>query len=93
MQPSDPCPWCGDDPHCNAAHGVACCSRAQDAEEACEALDASEPPDEVLEAAALTYWPELAADLPVIRQRLSHQPQMLGTEHLNHTTNGAQRAA
>lgn len=91
MQPSEPCPWCACPP---PDDGAICCRHALEAEEACEALEASENSnDEALLAAALTYWPDIAVDLAFMRHPVSHHRNIVGTEHMNHTTNGARRAA
>lgn len=55
-----------------------CCIMEQETERACEALEASDAPDEVLAAAALFYWPELLADLPLTRQPLTHDRPFSG---------------
>lgn len=95
MQPSDLCPWCHQHPDTNARDGggASCCEQAQDAEAATEALEASDTPDERLVQAAVVYWPDLAADLAVMRQPVSHRRHIVGTEQMNHTTIGARRAA
>lgn len=74
MQPSDLCPWCGQHPDANARDGggASCCEQAQDAEQACEVLAASDTPDERLVLAAVTYWPELSPGSKVIRLRMTH---------------------
>jgi hypothetical protein len=93
--PGDRCPWCDckyrlDDDIDERDHieGVGsinygtpafCCVMDQQAEEACEALAASDRAnDEALAAAAVAYWPELSADLPVIRQRMTHDRPFSG---------------
>ncbi len=93
--PSDLCPFCGAvERYVEAGHVWPCCQQSQDAEQAVDALEqADRADDDALVAAALAYWPDLAADLPVMRQPLSHVPQMVGTEHANHTTAGVRRAA
>ena len=93
MQPSDLCPWCHQHPDINGALGAACCGQAQDAEEACEALAASDTPDDRLVSAAVTYWPDIAGDLPVMRLRMSHVRKIVGAEQMNHTIHGVRGAA
>lgn len=79
---SDLCPWCGGQPTIEDGQLWPCCQQAQDAEQACEALEqADRQDDDAAAAEALAYWPELAADLAAMRQNLTH------------TTAGARRAA
>lgn len=93
MPQNDLCPWCHQHPDINGVHGVACCEQAQDAEQACEALEASDAPDDRLVSAAVTYWQDIAADLASMRHRMTYQALIMGTEQMSHTTNGARRAA
>jgi hypothetical protein len=75
MLQSELCPWCGQHPDINAIDGggAACCEQAQDAEQACEVLEASDAADDRLVSAAVTYWPDLVADRPTMRQRMTHE--------------------